>query len=211
MAILGGGGAEEKEVTSLPTEGLLLLVRLSYLSSHEVDKVWGENEWAPLPLDSLGGGAGREKRNKSLMCTHSSHKSFAMCTCVHVYMRTCRSTGVCGIVWIGLHASVCVCACVCVCVWACVRACVCVCVCVCGVHVCVSVCVVCVHVCVSVCVVCVHVCLCVRVCACAHYELFEVPEDVPVVNVKNVALFLDHDVVVMAISEALCCKSECSS
>ena len=48
--------------------------------------------------------------------------------------------------------------------------------------------------------VCVHVCVCV----CAHYELFEVPEDVPVVNVKNVTLFFDHDVVVMAISEALC-------
>ena len=112
---------------------------LSYLSSHEVDKVWGENEWAPLPLDSLGGGAGREKRNKSQMCIHSSLK---VSPCVHVYMCTCRSTEVCGIVCVGLHASVCVCACVCLCVCACVCVCV-----------CVSVCVrVCVYVCACVCV-----------------------------------------------------------
>ena len=87
---------------------------------------------------------------------------------------------------------VCACVCVCVCDCVCVRVCVCLCVCVC--------------VCVCMCA-----CVCVCVCVCAHYELLEVPEDVPVVNVKNVALFLDHDVVVMAISEALCCKSEYSS
>ena len=109
----GGRGGNRRRRKSTPsTESLFLLVCLSYLSSHEVYKVWGENEWAPLPLDSLGvgqGGAEREKRNKSLMCMHSSHKRFAMCTCVHVYMCTSRSTGVCGIVWVGLHVSVCVC------------------------------------------------------------------------------------------------------
>ena len=36
-----------------------------------------------------------------------------------------------------------------------------------------------------------------------HNELLEVPQDVPIVNVQDVPLLHDHDVVVMAISEAL--------
>lgn len=63
----------------------------------------------------------------------------------------------------------------------------------------------CVHVVLWACLhlrcVSVHVCVCVN--DVTHNELLEVPQDVSIVNVEDVAFLLDHDVVVMAISEAL--------
>lgn len=54
-------------------------------------------------------------------------------------------------------------------------------------------------------------CVCMRVNDATRYKLLEVPKDVAVVDVEDVALFLDHDVVVVAIREALWHRSKCSS